>query len=427
MPVALSDISTTAVTDVSETFKRIYLMAVDAIPDITPLTAQFERARKFRAGPDGLYFHVKLETGGAIANVPDGVLLPRPTAPIGRQGKLDIVHTYTTLAIGGQSIPLTKQNRQAFFANLEAQMEDALSRVRFDLERQYNGDGLGILCELETVASAPVYDVRYPYHVTGAGPGTMLIVEDMDVALINPADGSERDRATITAVDYDAEQITVDSAFANDEIGDWVVLCNIPDAGAAAADQVNNYQSEANGLLAAIASGDTFENIAGGTFRRWNSVVMDNSGTARAITEKLIAQLEARIKAKSQRKPNLFYTTRGISIELQDQLAGLRRFTGETTTLRGGYDGVVIGGRTILEGDWCPKQHFFALNTDRDVVGMLDLVQMGFVDLDGAQLHRLEGRHAFRADLYFPHNAVYFMRSAMGVLKDITDDAGIVR
>jgi hypothetical protein len=209
-------------------------------------------------------------------------------------------------------------------------MEDALSRVRFDLERQYNGDGLGILCELETVASAPVYDVRYPYHIVGGGPGTMLLVEDMDVACLNPADGTERDRGTITAVDYDLEQMTVDAAFTNDEIGDWIVLCNIPDAAAAAADQVNNYQNEANGLLAAIATGDTFENIDGSAFRRWNAVVMDNSGTARAITEKLIAQLEARIKAKSQRKPNLFYTTRGISIELQDQLAGLRRFTGET-------------------------------------------------------------------------------------------------
>lgn len=420
-----ADIATTAVADVQETFKRVYLIAADAVPDATPLTAQLNRTRKFRGGPDGLRFNVKLETGGAVANVGDGLLLPRPTRPQRKTGNVGLAHTYTVVAIGGQSIPLTDDTRNAFVSNLEDQMEDGMTRVKNDLEREYNGDGLGILALLETVASAPTYDVYKPYGVTSAGPGTMLFIEDMDIAAINPATGAERDRQKITGVDPDNEQITTGAALSGAQIDDYVVLCN--DVGATGTDQDTNYQSEASGILAWTGSGDTFEGIDGGAYRRWNGVVMDNSGTARPITEKLVAQLEARIKAKSGRKPNLSYTTRGISIELQDQLAGLRRFTGETTKLRGGYDGVSIGGRTILEGDWCPKQHYFALNTERDVVGMADLVKMGYVDLDGAKLHRIEGRHAYRADLWFAHEALVFLRSAHGVLKDLEDDQEIVR
>ena len=58
---------------------------------------------------------------------------------------------------------------------------------------------------------------------------------------------------------------------------------------------------------------------------------------------------------------------------------------------------------------------------------MMDLVKMGYVDLDGAKLHRVEGRHAYRSDLWFPHNAIWFRRNAQGVTSGHTDDNTIVR
>lgn len=425
--VDYADIASSAVADVQETFKRIYLMAVDAIPDSTPLTAQLERTKKFRAGPDGMYFNVKLETGGAVANVPDAKLLPRASAPQRKTGSVNLAHTYTVVAMGGQSIPLTEETRQAFVSLLEDQLEDGMVRVRNDLERQYNGDGLGILCELETVVSAPDYAVRYPYHLTDGGPGTMLLIEGMDVAIVNPAATStERGRATITAIDYDNETITLSASVAGAVIADYVVLCN--DVGATGDDIAKNYGLEANGIQAWCAAGDTFEGIDGSAYRRWNGVVEDNSGTPRDVTEALLATLDAKIRAKSGRNDDLLnYTTRGIAIDLMDDLAAYRRFTGETLVLKGGYKGLEIGGRRVLTGDWCPKGRWFNLNTARDVCGMLDLVKMGYVDLDGAKLHRVEGRHAYRADLWMPHQAIVFLRSAHGVLADLNDDATILR
>lgn len=418
-----ADIATTAVTEVRSLFKRVYLKALDAVPDSVPLTAQLERTKKVKAGPDGLYFNVKLGTGGKVANVPDGKLLPSASRPIRRQGKVGLAHTYTVVGIGGQSIPLTADTRNSFVANLKDQTTDAFARVKFDMERQYNGDGDGILCLLETVASAPTYDAQSPYGVTGAGPGTMLMIDGMEVAAVNPSGGAERDRQTVDSVDPDNEQFTCGSALVGAQIGDYVVVCN--DVDATGTDAVNNYQNEAAGIQAAVATGDTFENIdqtASGN-RRWGAVVVSSSGVA---TEKKLASLEARIMAKSGDKPDLYYTTRGIVIELQDQLAGLRR-ADMSKKLKGGYDGLEINGRDVLPGDWCPKGRWHALCTDSKYVGMVDLVPMGFIDLDGATLHRVEGRHAYRADLWVPHEAVWYKRSCHGVITGLDDDNSIVR
>jgi hypothetical protein len=419
-----ADIASTAVASVQETFKRVYLMAVDAVPDATPLTAQMKRTRKFKGGPDGLYFNAKLETGGKVANVPDAKLLPNASRPQRKTGKATLSHTYTVVAIGGQSIPLTENTRDAFVSNLEDQFEDGMTRVRNDLERQYNGDGQGILCVLETVVGAPTYGVYRPYGQTTptGAPGTMLLLEGMEIACINPSGGAERDRATITSVDTTTDEVTFDGSLSGATIGDYLVLCN--DVSATGTDASNNYQAEANGILAVANSGDQFENIDGSVYRRWNSERIN--GGATAITEKLLAQAEAKVMARSGKKPNLHYTTRGISIELQDQLAGLRRFS-EAKKLKGGYDGLDINGRTVIEGDWCPKGMWFLLNTSEECVGMMDLVKMGYVDLDGAKLHRIEGRHAYRADLYYPHGAIWFSRAAHRVIYNLTDDLTILR
>lgn len=427
-----ADIATTADADVQSTFKRVYLKAVDAVPDATPLTAQMNRTQKFKAGPDGLYFNAKLETGGAVANVPDGKILPRASSPKRKPGKVGLAHTYTVIAVGGQSIPLTENTRNAFVSNLEDNLEDGMTRVKNDLERQYNGDGRGILGVVLTIVGAPVYGVEKPFGITGAGPGTMLFIEDMDVAFVNPVGGAERDRGKLTTVDPSGGtdgEITLDAAIAGAAIGDYIVLCNDSSLATGTTDAVNNYLNEAAGILAAAATGDTFENIDGAVSRRWNGTAIDFSGGGAAVdpTEERIATLEETVRAKSGKTGQMLYTTRGIRLKLASQLATLRRYDGASNPIKGGYDGVEINGRTVLVGDWCAKGNLFSFSTDKDAVGMVDLVPMGYVDLDGAKLHRVEGRHAYRADLWIPHQAIWFLRNCVGRGFGLTDDLTIVR
>jgi type II secretory pathway pseudopilin PulG len=423
---ARADQATLVAQEVIDTFKEVYLDALDAIPDATPLTAQLAKTTKVEGAADTLTFNVKLQTGGAVANVGDGQKLPRPSRGKRKKGKTGLAHTYTVIAVGGQSIPLTKKTRNAFVSNLEEQLEDGMERVKFDLERQYNGDGRGILCLLETVGGAPTYAVNRPYGYvyTQDPPGTQLLVEDMDVAVINPGTGLERGRSKINSIDFTADTVTLAGAVAGAAIGDYLVLCNDNAVAPGSTDASINYLNECNGIGSVIGTG-VFENIDGALFRRWTSIDVDAAGAD--PSEKSLATLDARTRARSGQKPGLYYTTRGIVIGYQDTLSAKRMYTGETMELKGGYTGLSLNGRTVLEGDWCPKGHLYALNLDKRNVAMVDVVKMGYVDLDGSKLHRIEGRHSYRADLWFPHNAIWFLRAAQGRMKNINDDLTIMR
>jgi hypothetical protein len=426
---ARADIATLVADEVQETFKEVYLDALNAVPDATPLTAQLNKTTKLEGAAGDLTFNVKLRTGGAVANVGDGQKLPRPSRGMRKKGKAGLAHTYTVIAVGGQSVALTKKNRNAFVSNLEEQFEDGMERVKFDLERQYNGDGRGVLCVLETVAGSPTLGVESPFGYTYAQagvPGVQLLVEDMDVAIIDPATGTERGRSKIVSIDYDADEFETAGAIAGAAIGDYVVLCNDNAETPGTTDASINYLNEANGIGAVIGSaGDTFEDIDSTISRRWQPVDTDLNDAP--VTEKIIATLDAKIAARSGQKPEFYYTTRGIMIDLQDQLSDRNRYTGEKMTLKGGYTGLMMNGRAVLPGDWCPKGHFYGINPAKKNVGMIDVVKMGYVDLDGAKLHRIEGRHSFRADLWFPHNAIWFLRAAQGRIQNATDDLTILR
>lgn len=419
-----ANISTLATAAVESTFKTVYAIAANLVPESNVLSAQFAKTSKVTPGPEGVTFNAKTESGGGVANVADGKLLPDASAPQRKRGKTNIVHTYTVMAIGGQSIALTRTNKMAFVENLESQFEDGMERVKEDVERQLNGDGRGILAVVETIAGAPTYGVYRPYGFTtpAGAPGTMLFKEGMVVAMINPGDGTERGRATVTEVDVDNDEITLSAVIAGDAIGDYLALANAVDA--TGTDAENNYLGEANGIWANNNSGDAFEDIDGAAVRRWNSPRTDLAGAQ--ITEKGLASREAKIKAKSGKKPNLHYTTRGISIDLQAQLAGSVRRT-QSTKLKGGYDGLEINGRTVIEGDFAVKGTWAMLNTDEECVAMMDLAKMGYIDTDGAKLHRIEGRHAFRADLWFPFGPVWYDRPAHGGIVNAQDDLTILR
>lgn len=423
------DIATMIAAEVTTTFKDVYLEALDAVPDATPLTAQMAKTTKVEGAAGNLVFNVKLRTGGAVANVGDGQKLPRASRGLRSKGTAGLAHTYTVIAVGGQTVPLTKKTRNAFVSNLEEQLEDGMERVKFDLERQYNGDGKGILCTLETVVGAPTYGAQSPFGYTytqGGVQGIQLLVEDMDVAFINPGTGVERGRNKITSIDYVNDTFTLAAAVAGAVIGDHVVLCNDNSIAPGTADASINYLSEASGIGAVIGSaGDTFENILSTTSRRWQPIDVDQAGAS--VTEKVWATLDARIAARSGQKPELYYTTRGIVLGIQSDLAARRQYTGETIDLKGGYDGLKMNNRVVLPGDWCPKGHLYALNTAKKNVAMVDVVKMGYVDLDGSKLHRIEGRHSFRADLWFPHNALWYLRAAQGRLKNCLDDMTILR
>ena len=67
-----------------------------------------------------------------------------------------------------------------------------------------------------------------------------------------------------------------------------------------------------------------------------------------ALTERKAMGLDSRIMTKSGKRPNLYYTTEGIKLDLLDSLAAKRRYEGEVMSIKGGYEGLNLNGRVVL-------------------------------------------------------------------------------
>jgi hypothetical protein len=265
-----------------------------------------------RGRADTLTFNVKLQTGGAVANVGDGQKLPRPSRVSGRKGKTGLAHTYTVIAVGGQSIPLTKKTRNAFVSNLEEQLEDGMERVKFDLERQYNGDGRGILCLVETIGGAPTYGAnrRTATRTRRPCPGTQLLVEDMDVAVINPGTGA-RARPIEDQLDrLHRRHRHAGRRVAGAAIGDFVVLCNDNARRPGLDGRVDQLPERIERNRRGHRIG-TFENIDG-------TISVAGRRSTSTWPARIRGEGRSRLSTRASRasgpEAELYYTTRGIVI-----------------------------------------------------------------------------------------------------------------
>lgn len=414
-------------TEFQETWKQVYGKMYSSVPNHTVITNRLKRTKRYRnLGMDGLRFNVEMGIGGVVANMPDASRFTRSSKPKTKEGIADVVWTYTGFEIGGQAMAKSDREGAVYVSSVEHNTRSATKRAKLDIERQYNGDGRGILGIVSSVSGAPTYGIEKPYGVTGGGNGTMCLVEGMDVALINPGTGAERGRSTVVSYDPDAEEFELEATIDNDEIGDWVVRVN--GAGYTGADRTKNLNLEANGILAWTGAGDEFEGIDGDDFRLWNGIQRLNGSSLRDISEMLVSELEAAIWAATGREDAdiLWYTSPFLRLKLASQLAArVQSGGGVTWKVKGGFRYAEINGREIAASPKCVRGRFFGLCMDRDVVGLLELPG-GFLG-EGQRLAKLRYRedyHTVKSDLVIPHNVIVHQRNAHGFVGDLNDDNG---
>jgi hypothetical protein len=182
-------------------------------------------------------------------------------------------------------------------------MDESRKTVLRHLERQAIMDGSGAIAKVASeVGSVLTLDVAGNAY-TERNPYTWL--DDANRAyysVVDPTSGAEQ----TTAADY----FTVSAiAEASNE-----VTCSIDTGGAAAGDLLvhyyggdawtsgGNYRSlEYDGLLAAIDDGNTYLGLNRTTaaLAFWKALVLDNSGTARDLTEALIDEFLNKVERRS--------------------------------------------------------------------------------------------------------------------------------
>lgn len=381
----------------------------------TALKAQFSSLEGAQYTGKKWIFGVKTQIGGASANAGANKSLPPADEGLYDQGEAQVVRTYTRMSLDGLAIETTKRQQGSFRPALAEVMSDRLQAHDLETNRQMFCNGDGVLASIPATADGAnaTQTLDTDYGVTNGGNPTRHLYVGDKVAFYETDETTLIARKTVTAVDPDNSQITVDSSVTTTDAG--VVTRSTDDTD-------NITATEAGGLLASVENANTFEAIP--VTNGWKSTVMSNSGTLRDISDSLVLQMIEKIRARSRMVPNLIVTRPGIVLRYSEIFLPLRRLDGQDVQLRGGYKPIAAvihaGGSIPVIGDVdCPSSRMFFLNTG--AFRMADLVGTEWADMDGATFDRVTDKDAIEGYLRKYWQLITVQRNANGVIEDLND------
>jgi len=378
----------------------------------TALKSQFARLENaFFTGKKWI-FGIKSFIGGASANAGANKTLPPADEGQYDQGEMNVVRTYTRMALDGLAIEVTKRQQGSYRPALAETMSDRLQAHDLEVNRQMFCLGTGILA-LTSGDGGTAQTMISDYGVTNGGAGARHIYAGDMLEFYASVGGTQRTGVTVSSVDYSTNIITVtpDPVTTTGDL-----------ATRATSDTDNTIAKEANGLLASVEASNTFETIP--ITSNWKSAVLANSGTKRDVSDSLVMQMIETIRSRSRQGPNLVVTTPGVVLKYSELFLPLRRLDGQDVQLKGGYKPIAAiihaGGAIPVIGDVdCPGSRMFFLNTS--AFRMADVVGTEWADMDGATFDRVTDKDAIEGYIRKYWNLATVQRNANGVIEDLND------
>jgi hypothetical protein len=186
---------------------------------------------------------------------------------------------------------------------------------------------------------------------------------------------------------------------------------------------VGTNQKEITGVQLIVDSSGTVFNVNPTTYPVWKSVETGNSGTNRAISENLMANVVHDVQIAGGSYPNLAVCHHGVQRAYAAHLMSIKRFT-NTVDLDGGYGKglsfIAGGGPEIpvtVDRD-CPANSMYFFNTSH--LTEFQMSDWEFMEEDGSVLHWLGTVDQYNFVLYKYHEFATDKRNAHGKLVDIT-------
>ncbi len=419
-------VTPTTMTELNDLGKDYYTnVYVQLVNPETPLKAQFSKLEGANFTGRKWIFGVKTQIGGGSANAGANKTLPAANAGQYDQGEATLVRTYTRMALDGLAIEVTKRQQGSFRPALAEVMSDRLQAHDLEVNRQMFGAGNGVLFQITTGANSAtqtpgtgVAGASGDYGVVNGGNGTRHVyvgdvLEFYDSTLV-----TKRAGGPVTVLTNNGTQIGLSGAI-NTSNNDVAVR--------ATADTDNIQAGEAQGLLKSVAATGTFQTIPA-TFQGWKSVVLDNGGTLRDISDELVMQVIETIRSRSRMVPDLIVTRPGIVLKYSEIFLPLRRLDGQDVQLKGGYKPIAAvihaGGSIPVIGDNdCPNSRMFFLNTG--AFRMADMVGTEWADLDGASFDRVVDKDSIEGYIRKYWQLITIARHQNGQIADLNDIASV--
>lgn len=358
-----------------------------------------------------------------------GELETLPTAGRQRYEEVDVPlrYNYGRLALSGPVIRAMRSDRGSFVRALKSETNGLLTDIKRDVNRQMWGTSDGVIAATGvTTASTTVV-----LAATTTATQLRQLEDDMviDIGTVATPDAVAADRE-ILSVDYTAKTITISGAAVTTAATDRIFRAG---AGGASngSGRPNDGQRELTGMQHIVDDDSVLFGIDPATEPKWASVVDDNGGTARNVSENLLAKVQNQAEIASGKAATLIITSPGVHRAYANLLTTLKRFV-NTTNLKGGYSGItagaatggVGGGTTTATFAWerdAPEGTMFGIALDEMV--QFEMSDWEWMDEDGAVLSRIPEKDGYEATLFKYHEVATYRRNAHFRIDNINEAA----
>lgn len=389
--------------------KNVYAPKADSVLNtMTPLLDAFKQGKGIKFDGRQFVFSVLLRRNQRVGARAAGST-SLPTAPNQEhQGYNEASEkpkrNWGVIKILQEIIDQSKTDEGAFTRVATSEVQGMSEAMAWDIDRQYNSDGSGVLANCTAQTSVTTLTVTkynglpFPFEV------------GMSVDILTRSSGAVVASArNITAIDEAALTITIDGAAVTTATTDGVYR-----AGAR-----NN---ETNGIGNLVKDTGSLHGIDPATAgnERWKASRVHNSGTNRSISELLMAQAyDAPQKARGSGKaPDFIYGSFGVREQWFSLLAALKRFP-STKTLPGGFTSVPFNGVDFLVGTQAAANRVYFLSKG-EIQRARTAGSPKWMDDDGTVL-KWDGATGYEAVYYTFENLITRARNSASVLEDITE------
>jgi len=342
---------------------------------------------------------VRLSNAQGIGARADGEALPTQQTGVKLQQKVPVKHNYATFRVTGPTMRASRKDSGAFARAADDEMTDLTDAFLKDINRQINGDGLGIMGVIDSVSSQIITIYKQSDGI--AYPGTQYIKRGQTLSVI------DTDTTTVNCTDLIVTSVTdttvtVTGAITADQ-GDFLVRkLSITDTDLATANH------EILGIRAAVNDDTgTYLNLDRSTYSELKAKVYDdNDETSKIITlarvQEVLTYMEKAKKTNSPKveigKGKILYTT----FEIRDKIAAIlesdKRYM-NTVDLPGGWTSVTYSGVPIVTDVDCYPGELFGLHLSD--FAMYHLGEPSWADEDGSILKFVTGYDMYEGILYW--------------------------
>lgn len=324
------------------------------------------------------------------------------------QGSIPMKYQFQTVSITDVALQASQRSKEFLVNVLDSEYNGAKNDMQRQLSRQGYGDGSGVICRVNGIASQPTFDLDTP--MVGKNPTDYFEIGSSVMLDSDATTATSEVYTTVTAItDGDTFTLGTGSGVADN---DYVFLAH----NNGTTPTVSNRGAEIMGLKGLIDDStnvDTLEGLARSTYIWWKSYV-NSSATQRSLTDALLQTTF--LEAKKKGAPKYALTSFDVYSAYGQLLSPDRRYT-DKMELNGGFTGLSFNGLPIVPDFDCPYDELYFI--DPSTLSVEDLAPISFLNEDGTILMRSSTTPAWNATLRYYANLATSAPNKNAALRDI--------